>query len=111
MTSNVQTAFHALSKFTTVGPFLLYPIACYWLFRFGIDDQWYGWIGAVLSTAYTVVAAFLTVAYLPAIDTMYWDYLNAEASKVGSFENELDSDPLPEDFNDWGYLFEAALEI
>ena len=42
---------------------------------------------------------------------MYWNYLYEDAEKVGKFNNEIDSDPLPDDFNDWEYLGLPSLDI
>ena len=98
-------ALNIFSKLSTVGPFVLYPFSCYLMFRFGtLPEMWLGWFAAGLLTAYTLFSIFGQIVFLPALDSMYWDYLWEEAGKVGKFENDLDSDPLPEDFNDWGYL-------
>ena len=46
------------SKFAMFGPFLLYPLACYYLFRWGTNSTWYSWLAAGLFTAYTLLSMF-----------------------------------------------------
>ena len=104
------SVFNFFSQVSMSGPFLLYPIACYYMFRWG-TQMWYGWLGAGLFTAYTLLSIFGCVALLPGIDTMYWDWLYEDASAVGNTSNPLDDNPLPEDFNDWGYLGLPTLDI
>ena len=104
------SVFNFLSQLSMSGPFLLYPIACYYMFRWG-TQMWYGWLGAGLFVVYIGLSIFGQVAMLPGIDTMYWDWLYEDASNVGKIENTLDDDPLPDDFNDWGYLGLPTLDI
>ena len=53
---------------------------------------------------YTIGSMIFQIAFLPAIDAGYWDALNEMAERNGKFSNELDEDPLPDDFDDWTYL-------
>ena len=46
------------AKLTMLGPFLLYPLACYYLFRWGTNSMWYSWFAAGMFTAYTLLSIF-----------------------------------------------------
>ena len=52
------TIFNFFNKLSMAGPFLLYPIACYYMFRWGTSEMWYGWFAAAMFTLYTGVSIF-----------------------------------------------------
>ena len=59
-----HSAMWFFSNFSMSGPFLLFPIACYFLFYNAIrniggidfETEWYDWLGAALFTSYNIVA-------------------------------------------------------
>ena len=68
-------------------------------------------MGAIGFAAYWIGSMVFQVAMLPAIDAGYWEELDKDASRTGKFSNDLDKDPLPDDFNDWTYLGLPTLDI
>ena len=111
-TSLSYRALTAFGRISTLGPLIAYPMACYFLFRYGTTgSEWREWVGASVFTLYTLASIFGQIVLLPGLDAIYWDFLVDESTRVGRYKNDLDSDPLPDDFNNWDYLGLPKLEI
>ena len=66
----------AFTRFSVFGPYVLYPLAAYLLFKPAIDNysktKYAAVERAILFTVYTVLTMIFQAAILPAIDAGYW---------------------------------------
>ena len=60
-----------ITRFSVFGPFVFYPIATFYLFKFGWKDGESKNMG-VLHAVYTMCSMIFQVALLPAVDAGYW---------------------------------------
>ena len=63
------------TRFSVFGPFLLYPMSIFYMFKFAKNDndiQGYGAVGGILFTLYTAASMYFQIAFLPAIDEGYF---------------------------------------